>query len=111
MVHGSHGRLPTSHRGRLQSLQPAGDHSVVQRQTMPAEAAQARLFEDILRSEIAEMLNGPPQSRAQMRARIAEVDGLIQALRLRFPHGPRPATSLTPGLPSPADRAPRALLN
>jgi hypothetical protein len=76
----------------------------------PAEAVQARLFEDLLRAEIAEMLNLPPAARDEMRARIEEVDQLIRALRARFPRGPNDATPPAHGLHSVTDRAPRALL-
>jgi hypothetical protein len=82
-----------------------------QRQVTPAEAAQARLFEDILRTEIAEMLNVPPHARNEMRSRIAEVDRLIKALRQRFPRSPQPAPPLMRGLHPTANRAPQALLN
>jgi len=82
-----------------------------QRQATPAEATQARLFEDLLRKEIAELLNLPPHAQTEMRSRIAEVDRLIKALRQRFPAGPQPVTPLTRGLHQTANRAPRALLN
>jgi hypothetical protein len=78
-----------------------------QRHARPAEAAQARLFEAILRTEIAEMLNLPPHARADKRDRIAEVDRLIKALRHRFP----PATPPTREVDATPGRAPRALLN
>ena len=82
-----------------------------QRQATPAEAVQARLFEDLLRKEIAELLNLPPHARSEMRSRIAEVDRLIKALRQRFPREPQPATPVMHGLHQTANRAPRALLN
>jgi hypothetical protein len=78
---------------------------------MPAEAAQARLFEAILRAEITELLNLPPHARADKRERIAELDRLIKALRHRFPAGPRAATPLAGEVDSTPERAPRALLN
>jgi hypothetical protein len=83
---------------------PAGDAT-------PAESAQARLFEDILRRELAELLNLPPQAQAEMRSRIVEVDRLIRALRHRFPRASNPVPPHAPGMRPTADRAPRALLN
>jgi hypothetical protein len=107
MVHGARRGSLAAHRGdmsnpRLRGVASPSHDSAARRQALPAEAAQARLFEDILRREIAEMLSGRPQSRAELQARIAEIDRLIQALRHRFPR---------PALPPTADRAPRALLN
>jgi hypothetical protein len=107
MVHGSHRGSLAARRGdmsnpRLRSVAPPSQDGAARRQALPAEAAQARLFEDILRREIAEMMSGRPQSRAEQQARIAEVDRLIQALRHRFPR---------PAVPPTADRAPRASLN
>jgi hypothetical protein len=119
MVHGMHGGSLASHRGRVTNQRPRGvvspghpsdvpSHEVAaQRHVRPAEAAQARLFEAILRIEIAEMLNLPPHARADKRDRIAEVDRLIKALRHRFP----PATPLTREVDATPGRAPRALLN
>ena len=79
--------------------------SVFQRRpAQPAEIAQARVFERLLQAECAElqelahrMAGGtyqqpePGDSRpsgelTQIRARIDEVDGLLQALQRRFPH-------------------------
>jgi hypothetical protein len=74
----------------------------------PAEAAQARLFEKILRAEIAEMVHLPPEAREQLRDRIQQADGLIKALRDRFPHGPTVTTPPAAGLQSPENRAPRS---
>jgi hypothetical protein len=74
------------------------------RPAQPAEIAQARVFERLLQAECAElqelahrMAGGtyqqpePDNSRpsaelTQIRARIDEVDGLLRALRGRFPH-------------------------
>jgi hypothetical protein len=70
----------------------------------PAEIAQARVFEVLLRAECAELQElahrmaadkpqhpGRDNSRAsgeltEIRARIDEVDGLLRALQGRFPH-------------------------
>jgi hypothetical protein len=70
----------------------------------PAEIAQARVFERLLRAECAELQGlahrmagdkyeqpEPDDSRpsgelTQIRARIDEVHGLLQALQRRFPH-------------------------
>src|ERR1700759_2339053 len=65
----------------------------------PAEIAQARVFERLLRAESAELQelahraagdeaddSGPHGGLTQIRARIDEVDGLLQALQGRFPH-------------------------
>ena len=70
----------------------------------PAEIAQARVFERLLQAECAELQElahrmagdkyqqpEPDDSRpsgelTQIRARIDEVDGLLQALKGRFPH-------------------------
>jgi hypothetical protein len=81
------------------------------RQVKPAEAAQARLFEDILRAEIAELLTLSPEARGERGARIQELERLLKALQDRFPRGPRVATPLERGLRAPRERAPRALLN
>jgi len=74
------------------------------RPAMPAEIAQARVFESLLQAESAELcelahrISGtpdrqPPDSRSaspgdllQIRARLAEVQDLLQALQGRFPH-------------------------
>jgi hypothetical protein len=78
--------------------------SVLPRSPQPAEIAQARVFERLLRAECAELQQlsdrmagdkyqqpEPDDSRpsgelTQIRARIDEVDGLLQALQRRFPH-------------------------
>jgi cobalamin biosynthesis Mg chelatase CobN len=70
----------------------------------PAEIAQARVFERLLRAECAELQElahrmtadksqhrGPDDSRpaaelTEIRARIDEIDGLLRALQGRFPH-------------------------
>jgi hypothetical protein len=70
----------------------------------PAEAAQARVFEGLLQAESAELhelahrmagavdqqpdsdSSAPPWDLMQIRARIDEVQGLLQALRGRFLH-------------------------
>jgi hypothetical protein len=75
-----------------------------------AEAIQARLFERILRAEIAEIMHMPPAARAELRDRIEEAEQLIRALRNRFPHDPKIATPSGPGTRPPSDRGPRALL-
>ncbi len=74
------------------------------RPAQPAEIAQARVFEALLRAECAELQElarrmagakdhrrEPDDSRwsddlTQIRARINEVHGLLQALQSRFPH-------------------------
>jgi hypothetical protein len=74
------------------------------RPAQPAEIAQARVFERLLEAERAELQElaqrmagakdqrpEPDDSRpsgdlAQIRARIDEVQGLLQALQTRFPH-------------------------
>ena len=70
------------------------------RPAQPAEVAQARVFERLLRAEWAELQelahrmapqSGPDDSRpfgelTQLRARIDEIDGLLRALQGRFPH-------------------------
>ena len=74
------------------------------RPAQPAEIAQARVFERLLQAECAELQElahrmagdryqqpGPDDSRpsgelTQIRARIDEVHGLLQALQGRFPH-------------------------
>jgi hypothetical protein len=78
--------------------------SVSPRPAQPAEIAQARVFERLLQAECAELQElahrmagdkyqqpEPDDSRpsgelTQIRARIDEVDGLLQALKGRFPH-------------------------
>jgi hypothetical protein len=77
--------------------------SVLPRPPQPAEIAQARVFERLLRAECAELQQlahrmagdkyqqpEPDDSRpsgelTQIRARIDEVHGLLQALQRRFP--------------------------
>jgi hypothetical protein len=81
--------------------QPFRAASVLPRRpAQPAEVAQARVFERLLRAECAELQelahriarqSEPDGSRpsgelAQLRARIDEVDGLLRALQGRFPH-------------------------
>jgi hypothetical protein len=81
-----------------------GATSVLPRPVQPAEVAQARVFEGLLQAECAELhelahrLAGavdqqpekdsstPPWDLLQIRARIDEVQHLLQALRGRFPH-------------------------
>jgi hypothetical protein len=123
MVHGLHGGSLASHRGGVANRRPrsmvspghpsdvSSNDVAAQRHIAPAEAAQARLFEAILRAEIAEMLNLPPHARADKRDRIAEVDRLIKALRHRFPPGPSTATPRPHEMDPTPGRAPRALLN
>lgn len=78
--------------------------SVLPRPVQPAEVAQARMFEALLQAECAELkelahriagaLDQLPDSDSsqptpdlmQIRARIDEVHGLLQALQGRFPH-------------------------
>jgi hypothetical protein len=78
--------------------------SVLPRPVQPAEVAQARVFEELLQAECAELkelahrLAGamdqlpdsassqPTPDLMQIRARIDEVHGLLQALQGRFPH-------------------------
>ena len=66
----------------------------------PAEVAQARVFERLLQAECAELQELAHRMAAdkhqqpapdsaeltQIRARIDEVDGLLRALKGRFPH-------------------------
>lgn len=70
----------------------------------PAEIAQARVFERLLRAECTELQelahrmagakyqqpepddSRPPGKLTQIRARIDEVHALLQALQRRFPH-------------------------
>jgi hypothetical protein len=74
------------------------------RPAQPAEIAQARVFERLLRAECVELQElahrmaadksqhpGPDDARlpgelTEIRARIDEVDGLLRALQGRFPH-------------------------
>jgi hypothetical protein len=63
------------------------------RNAQPAEIAQARVFERLLQTECAELqelahraAGEPPGELAQLRSRIDEIDGLLRALRGRFPH-------------------------
>jgi hypothetical protein len=72
----------------------------------PADAAQARMFDDILQGEIAELEelaasmerrwlrrcergiddeNRPPEGLVRMRGRVSEARQLLDALRERFP--------------------------
>ena len=78
--------------------------SVLPRSPQPAEIAQARVFERLLRAECAELQQlsdrmagdkyqqpEPDDSRpsgdlAQIRTRVDEVHGLLRALQGRFPH-------------------------
>jgi hypothetical protein len=78
--------------------------TVLPRPVTPAEVAQARVFEGLLQAESAELhelahrmagavdqqpdsdSSAPPWDLMQIRARINEVQGLLQALRGRFPH-------------------------
>ena|SRR5271165_2524942 len=119
MEHRSPDRPPIARwQGRVRSLPTQPDVRPIRsaadatlRTVAPAEAVQARIFEDILRAEIIEMLNLPPEARDEQRARIQEVDRLIRALRDRFPHGPKFATPPGRGLHSPGERTPRTLAN
>ena len=92
--------LPKTTNGS-RALKPA---SVLPRPPQPAEIAQARVFEGLLQAECAELqelahriagamdqLSDSDSSQSsrdlmQMRARIDEVHGLLQALQRRFPH-------------------------
>lgn len=66
------------------------------RPTQPAEIAQARVFEQLLQAECAELRDlahrvKPDDSEramalTQIHARLEEVDGLLRALQGRFPH-------------------------
>jgi hypothetical protein len=91
---------------RTVSGSPASSASSVlpHRPAQPAEIAQARVFERLLQAECAELQElahrmagdkyrqpEPDDSRpsgelTQIRARIDEVDGLLRALKGRFPH-------------------------
>ena len=73
---------------------------VPRRSAQPAEVAQARVFERLLRAECAELQelehriaqqfgyddSRPSGELTQLRARIDEIDGLLRALQGRFPH-------------------------
>ena len=94
--------LPKTTNGS-RALKPA---SVLPRPPQPAEIAQARVFEGLLQAECAELqalahriaganakdqLSDSDSSQSsrdlmQIRARIDEVHGLLQALQRRFPH-------------------------
>jgi hypothetical protein len=111
MAYRPHGGSVVPRRAAEGRPRPSGvdaNDVAAQRHVTPAEEAQARLFEKMLRIEIVELLNLPPAGQAEMRSRIEELDRLIKALRHRFPHPPKP---LVPELRPTADRAPRALLN
>ena len=91
--------LPKAVSGR----RTIGAASVAPRPVNPAEVAQARVFEGLLRAESAELQelacrtagavdqqsdmdsSAPSWDLMQIRARIDEVQGLLQALRGRFP--------------------------
>jgi hypothetical protein len=90
-------------RGAVRSLPKApvfGAANALSRiPAQPAEIAQARVFERLLRAESAELRelahratgdeaddSGPYGGLAQIRARIEEVDELLRALQGRFPH-------------------------
>jgi hypothetical protein len=93
-------------RPRTTSGSPAFSTASVfpRRPAQPAEIAQARVFERLLQAECAELQElahrmagdkyqqaEPDDSRlsgelTQIRARIDEVDGLLRALKGRFPH-------------------------
>jgi hypothetical protein len=92
--------LPKAVSGR----RTLGAATVVPRPVQPAEIAQARVFEGLLQAESAELhelahrmtgaVDQPPDNDSstpawdlmQIRARIDEVQGLLQALRGRFLH-------------------------
>jgi hypothetical protein len=92
--------LPKAVSGR----RTLGASSVLPRPVQPAEVAQARVFEGLLQAECAELYElahrmagavdqqpekdsaTPPWDLLQIRARIDEVQHLLQALRGRFPH-------------------------
>jgi hypothetical protein len=97
------GSLALSRRPRTLSRAVAGSPpfsaaSVLQRRApQPAEIAQARVFERLLQTECAELqdlahrLSGDKyqsdvEELTQIRSRIDEVHGLLQALQGRFPH-------------------------
>jgi hypothetical protein len=91
--------LPKTVSGR----RTIGAASVAPRPVKPAEVAQARVFEGLLEAESAELQelahrmagavdhqsdlesSAPSWDLMQIRARIDEVQGLLQALRGRFP--------------------------
>ena len=91
--------LPKAVSGR----RTIGAASVAPRPVNPAEVAQARVFEGLLRAESAELQelafrtagavdqqsdmdsSAPSWDLMQIRARIDEVQCLLQALRRRFP--------------------------
>ncbi|ORV17901.1 hypothetical protein AWB95_05715 [Mycobacterium celatum] len=82
---------------------------MLMRPVKPAEAAQARLFEEILQAEIAELRElayrmaqsldqqpasgstGPAGHLLRIHSRIDEIHRLLNALRGRFPHSQRDA--------------------
>jgi hypothetical protein len=93
------------HQGTITDSRAFSAVSVLPRRTAePAEIAQARVFEGLLKAERAELQElahrvagakyqpaEPHSSRApgdltQIRARIDEVHELLQALQERFPH-------------------------
>jgi|SRR5271155_2304353 len=79
---------------------------VLPRPVQPAEIAQARVFEELLRTERAELQDlahrittatdhspgadnsNPSRDLAPIRAGIEEISGLLEALRRRFLHSP-----------------------
>lgn len=81
-----------------------GATSAISRPVKPAEIAQARVFEGLLQAESAELLelahrmagamdqqsdsdgSAPAWDLMQIRARIDEIQRLLQALQGRFPH-------------------------
>ena len=81
-----------------------GATSAIPRPVKPAEIAQARVFESLLQAESAELLelahrmaggmdqpsdsdgSAPAWDLMQIRARIDEIQRLLQALQGRFPH-------------------------
>lgn len=87
----------------VSSRRTIGAASVVPRPVNPAEVAQARVFERLLQAETAELqelahrmavavdqpsdldISAPSWDLLQIRARIDEVQRLLQALRGRFP--------------------------
>ena len=103
--HGDPATAPARSRGPQSVRRRSVPASVLPRRpAQPAEIAQARVFERLLQAECAELqelahrMSGgtyqqpqPDDSRpsgelTQIRARIDEVDGLLRALRGRFPH-------------------------
>lgn len=105
-----HWAAPAEYNDARLAAKPVGGRrtlaaaSVIQRPVTPAEVAQARAFEHLLQAESAELhelahraasaanhqLNAdgsaPSWDLVQLRARIDEVQRLLQALRGRFPH-------------------------